>query len=299
MAREHGVDIASVPTADPNGRVTAQDVLQFVRGGKPAAAALSGGPAPAEQPARASGANLEEDTDRWGLIAREPMNAIRKKTVQHMTHCWTTIPHVTHQDYADVTALEQVRKKFGKQVEQDGGKLTATSFIIKVVAEALKRFPKFNASVDTENEQVILKRYYHIGVAVDTPNGLLVPSIRDADKKSITQISVELPQLAEKARDRKLSLEEMQGSTFTVTNLGGIGGASFTPIINAPEVAILGVSRGRVEPVFENGQFAPRMMLPLSLSYDHRLIDGADAARFTRWVAETLENPWALFLEDA
>jgi pyruvate dehydrogenase E2 component (dihydrolipoamide acetyltransferase) len=235
--------------------------------------------------------------DAWGSIAQQPMNGIRAKTVEHMTHCWTTIPHVTHFDKADITSLEEVRKKHSSKIADAGGKLTGMSFILKVVAEALKRFPKFNASIDLEGKQVLLKQYYNVGVAVETENGLLVPVLRDVDQKSIQQISIELPQLAAKARDRKLGLDEMQGGTFTITNLGGIGGESFTPIINAPEAAILGVSRSKVEAVHQNGQFAPRTMLPLSLSYDHRIIDGAEAARFTRWLCEALEQPWNLFLD--
>lgn len=296
LAREHGVDLASVPTADPSGRVTAQDVLNFARGG--AAPAAPQAPAAADAAPRPAAAATTGDSDKWGAVIVESMGAIRLKTAERMADNWASIPHVTHFEKADITALEDLRRRFGRKVDAAGGKLTVTSFIIKVLGEALKRFPKFNASVDVANERVLLKQYYHIGVAVDTPNGLLVPVLRDVDRKSVTQISVELPLLAAKARDRKLSLDDMQGGTFTVSNLGGLGGHAFTPIINAPEVAILGVSRSSVEPVWQNGQFAPRTMLPLSLSYDHRLIDGADAARFARWVVEALENPWILFLED-
>lgn len=298
LAREHGIDLASVPVADPSGRVTAQDIMAVINGTAPAAQA-----APAEAPAKAASASaaapaMTGDGDKWGAVVLEPMSGIRRKTAERMTQNWTTIPHVTHFEKADVTALEALRKKHAKQFDAFGAKLTVTSFIIKVLGEALKRFPKFNASVDLAGEQLVYKQYYNVGVAVDTPNGLLVPVMRHVDQMSIRQISIELPMLAAKARDRKLSIEDMQGGTFTISNLGGLGGYAFTPIINSPEVAILGVSRSSVEPVWQDGQFSPRTMLPLSLSYDHRIIDGADAARFTRWVVEALENPWVLFLED-
>ena len=232
------------------------------------------------------------------MTVQQPMNHVRIKTAERMAASWAAIPHVTHFDKADITALEEARMRSAKKVDEAGGRLTVTSFVLKALAEALKRFPKFNASVDMEGHRVLLKKYYHIGVAVDTPNGLLVPVLRDVDKKSITEISVELPEMAQKARDRRLTLEDMQGGTFTVSNLGGVGGHGFTPLINAPEVAVLGMSRSHIEPVWSHGQFAPRLVLPLSLSYDHRLIDGADAARFLRWLVEVIEQPWKLFLED-
>lgn len=300
LAREMGVDLNAIPTSDPSGRVTAQDVLNFAHGGGAAAAAPAPSATPSVSAAPAPAAPVlsgDASSDKWGAVVLEPMNAIRRKTTEHMTTCWTTIPHVTHFDKADITALEETRKKYAKKLEAEGGKLTVTCFLLKVLASALKKYPRFNASVDLANERMILRQYYHIGVAADTPNGLLVPVVRDVDQKSIAQIAVELPALAKKARERKLALEEMQGGTFTVSNLGGLGGHAFTPIINAPEVAILGVSRSTFEPVWQNGQFVPRLMLPLSLSYDHRVIDGADAARFTRYVCETLEQPWSLFLD--
>jgi pyruvate dehydrogenase E2 component (dihydrolipoamide acetyltransferase) len=289
LAREMGVDIQAVATSDPSGRVSAQDVMLHARGGTPALAA--------QAPTLPGGAMLEIDRDAWGVIAYEPMNAIRRITAERMAKNWVEIPHVTHFDKADITALEAARLKHAKAIEAQGGKLTVTCFLIKVICEALKRFPRFNASIDPANERLILKRYCHVGVAADTPNGLLVPVIRDADRKSMLQLAQELPALAARARDRKLAPEDMQGGTFTISNLGGIGGQGFTPIINAPEVAILGVSRSSLEPVHMNGQFVPRLMLPLSLSYDHRVIDGADAARFARWVCEALEQPWSLFIE--
>jgi pyruvate dehydrogenase E2 component (dihydrolipoamide acetyltransferase) len=295
MARELGINLNDVPSLDPSGRITAHDVLIFsqsLAAGSAPAAPYTAAPVPA--PAEA----VETINDKWGAVIPQPMNTVRFKTAERMAENWATIPHVTHFEKADITSLEELRHKAAKRVEAAGGKLTVTSFVLKALAEALKRFPKFNAAVDMQGRRVLLRQYYNIGVAVDTPNGLLVPVLRDVDKKSVTQISVELPELAKKARDRKLTLDDMQGGTFTVSNLGGLGGSGFTPIINAPEVAILGMSRSQVEPVWLHGQFTPRLMLPLSLSYDHRLIDGADAARFLRWLVEVIEQPWKLFLED-
>jgi pyruvate dehydrogenase E2 component (dihydrolipoamide acetyltransferase) len=204
---------------------------------------------------------------------------------------------VTQYDKADITRLEQARKLHGRKVEAAGGKLTVTAIMVKVVASALNVFPQFNASIDLLNKEIIYKQYCHIGVAVDTDRGLLVPVIRDVDQKNIMDLSVELSEIAVRARDAKLTLEEMQGGSFTISNLGGIGGTYFSPIINAPEVAILGISRGKVEPVDRDGEWTPRLMVPLSLSYDHRLIDGADAARFLRWVGQALEDPFLISLE--
>ena len=298
LAREMGVDLGAVPVSDPTGRVTAQDILNFAgQGVATPMAALAPAAAPAAAAVPAPVLAGDASSDKWGAVVLEPMNGIRRKTAEHMANCWTTIPHVTHFDKADITALEEVRKKHAKKIEASGGKLTITCFIVKVLAHALKKFPRFNASLDLANDQLVLKQYYHIGVAADTPNGLLVPVVRNADQKSIVDIAIELPKLAEKARERKLSLDEMQGGTITISNLGGLGGYAFTPIVNAPEVAILGVSRSTFEPVWQGGQFVPRLMLPLSLSYDHRVIDGADAARFARYICETLEQPWGLFLE--
>jgi pyruvate dehydrogenase E2 component (dihydrolipoamide acetyltransferase) len=246
-------------------------------------------------PARAPGAPLP-DFSKWGEVERKPMSNIRRKTSEHMAHAWNAIPHVTQHDKADITAFEGLRKQYSPQVEKAGGKLTVTAVALKVVAAALRRFPQFNVSVDTKRSEIIYKSAVHVGVAVDTDRGLLVPVVRDPDRKGIRELSVELAKLSEKARGGKLSLEEMQGGSFTITNLGGIGGTSFTPIVNWPEVAILGISRGGYEPVYNGSQFEPRMLLPLSLSYDHRVIDGADAARFLRWVAEAFEQPFVLVL---
>jgi pyruvate dehydrogenase E2 component (dihydrolipoamide acetyltransferase) len=230
--------------------------------------------------------------EQWGPVERQPMLAVRKATARQMSLAWSLIPHVTQHDLADITDLEAFRKS------QDAKKpkLTVTAFALKAVAVALHEFPMFNASLDTAGNQLILKRYYHVGVAVDTENGLLVPVIRDVDKKSVAEMAEELTGMADRARQRKLDSAELKGGTFTITNLGGIGGTGFTPIVNYPEVAILGLSRGRLEPVVRGGAITPRLMLPLSLSYDHRVIDGAAAARFTRRLAEMLENPMLLLL---
>jgi len=237
------------------------------------------------------------DFSKWGEIEREPMSKVREKTATHLSGAWATVPHVTQFDKADITEMEKLRKQFAPKAEAEGGKLTMTAILLKICAAALRVFPQFNASVDMQNKEIVYKKYLNIGVAVDTDRGLLVPVIRDVDDKNIVDLSVELTQIAQKTRDRKLSLEEMQGGNFTISNLGGIGGTAFTPIVNAPEVAILGVSRSKYEPVYDNGKFEPRLMLPLSLSYDHRLIDGADGARFIRWVVEAIEQPFKIVLE--
>jgi pyruvate dehydrogenase E2 component (dihydrolipoamide acetyltransferase) len=290
MARELGVDIAQVAGSGPNGRISIEDVKAHTK--KLVTAVAPGATV-------AVAAEALPDFTRWGTVERQPMRAVRRKTAEHLSAAWATIPHVTQHDLADVTTLEELRKKYAKQVEAAGGNLTVTAIAVKVAAAALKVFPQFNASVDLPANEIIFKKYVNIGIAVDTDRGLLVPVIRDADAKSITQISVELSQLSEKARNRKISLDEMQGGCFSISNLGGIGGTSFTPIVNAPEVAILGISRARMEPVYnkETSQFVPRLMLPLSLSYDHRLIDGADGIRFLRWVVEALEQPFLLALQ--
>jgi pyruvate dehydrogenase E2 component (dihydrolipoamide acetyltransferase) len=225
------------------------------------------------------------------------MSSIRRTTARRLGQAWATIPHVTHFEKADITDLEVLRKRYARNAEAAGGKLTVTAIILKVVASALKVFPKFNASIDMANQEIVYKKYYHIGVAVDTEHGLLVPVIRDVDQKNILELSVELTHVSEKARNRKVTLEDLEGGTFTITNLGGIGGANFTPIINPPDVAILGIARASKQPIFIDGKFEPRLILPLSLSYDHRLIDGADAARFMRWVAQAIEQPFLLSLE--
>ena len=296
LAREIGVDVSQVPGSGPGGRITQDDVKEFAKrvmnslGSNGQAAAASG-------TARAGmvGPALP-DFAKWGEIERKPMSGIRRKTAEHLSHAWNAIPHVTQFDKADITALEQVRKKYRAEVEKAGGNLTVTAVAAKVIGGALKVFPQFNASVDQAGESIVYKKYVNVGIAVDTENGLLVPVLRNVDQKNLIQLSVEIQQLAEKAKARKLSLDDMSGGSMSISNLGGIGGTAFTPIVNWPEVAILGISRGVFEPVWNGKEFEPRQMLPLSLSYDHRLIDGADAIRFLRWVAEALENPFALTL---
>jgi pyruvate dehydrogenase E2 component (dihydrolipoamide acetyltransferase) len=289
LARELGVDINEVAGSGPGGRITEEDVKAHVRltMTTPAAVRPSAATAPVPLP----------DFSKWGEIERKPMRAVRRKTAEHLSYAWSTIPHVTHFDKADITELEQLRKHHESKAESGGAKLTFTAIAVKVVASALKIFPQFASSIDMPRAELIYKKYCHIGVAVDTDRGLLVPVIRDVDKKNILELSAELALLAEKARNRRVTPEDMEGGVFTISNLGGIGGTNFSPIVNSPEVAILGIARARMEPVFVNGMFQPRLMLPLSLSYDHRVIDGADAARFLRWVAEALEQPFLLPLE--
>jgi pyruvate dehydrogenase E2 component (dihydrolipoamide acetyltransferase) len=300
MAREIGVDIHDVHGTGIAGRISEEDVRRAAGTPSVPASAAQAAPAPAvpAQPTQAPAAQPLPNFEKWGSVRREDMSGIRKATIRSMTASWTTIPMVTHFDKADVTRMEETRKQFGARVEKAGGKLTLTHILMKIVANALRKFPKFGASLDLAAQQVVYKDYVNLGVAVDTPQGLLVPVLKDADRKSITEIVLELNELAGKARERKLSPGEMQGATFTISNLGGIGGHGFTPIVNSPEVAILGVSRGGMEPVWnkDTGSFEPRNMLPLSLTYDHRLIDGADAARFVRHLCETLEDPFLISL---
>jgi pyruvate dehydrogenase E2 component (dihydrolipoamide acetyltransferase) len=288
MARELGVEIAEVPGSGPGGRISAGDVKTYIRNlntRQREARYQFGGSVPMP------------DFSRWGAVERESMRAVRRATASHLAHAWVTVPRVTQHDRADVTHIDKLRKQHSPKAEAQGGKLTITAITLKVVASALNKFPQFAASIDPEREEIIYKKYRHVGVAVDTDRGLLVPVIRDVDKKNIVELSVEISRVAEKARNRKLAPEDMEGGVFSISNLGGIGGTSFTPIVNWPEVAILGMSRSSFEPVYIDGTFQPRLMLPLSLSYDHRLIDGADAARFLRWVAEALEQPFLIPFE--
>jgi pyruvate dehydrogenase E2 component (dihydrolipoamide acetyltransferase) len=295
MARELGVDINQVAGSGPSGRISIDDVKAHA---KRLVTAVASGPPSGGGAAAAALAEPLPDFTRWGEIERQPMRAVRRKTAEHLSAAWATIPHVTQHEVADITTLDELRKKYAKSVEAAGGNLTVTAIAVKICAAALKTFPQFNASIDMAANELVFKKFVNIGVAVDTDRGLLVPVIRDADSKNITQLSVELAQLSEKARTRKISLDEMQGGCFSISNLGGIGGTFFTPIVNAPEVAILGISRAKMEPVFDkqSGQFAPRLMLPLSLSYDHRVIDGADGIRFLRWVVQAFEDPFVLAL---
>ena len=293
LARELGVNLADVAGSGVLGRISAADVKQFAETG-------SARPQPqtSQAPAPAAGVSIPQlpDFGKFGEVEREPMSGIRKATVKQMALAWSTVPMVTNFDKADLTQLETLRKQYQPHAEAEGAKITPTAMLLKITAAALKRFPKFNASLDVHNNEVVFKHYINIGVAVDTPNGLLVPVIRDVNSKGIITLAAELGEFAQKARDRKLSPDDMQGGNFSISNLGGIGGTNFTPIVNTPEVAILGVARGSVEPIWnkQTETFEPKMMLPLSLTYDHRLIDGADAAHFLRFICQTVEDPFLM-----
>ena len=291
LAREIGVDIYDVKGKGPGGRISEDDVKAYAKSLLTSAAAAG-----SSQGRQFSQPELPDFT-KFGKVERVSMRGVRRKTAQHLWEAWTTIPHVTQQDKADITELEQLRARFAPKAQEAGGKMTVTAIALKVCASALKVFPQFNASIDMSKEEIIYKQYINIGVAVDTDRGLLVPVLHDVDKKNIVELAAELTQLSKKARDKKLVPAEMEGGTFTITNLGGVGGTGFSPIVNFPEVAILGLSRSSMEPVWMNGKFEPRQVLPLSLSYDHRLIDGADAARFLRWIAEAFEQPFLLSVQ--
>jgi len=288
MARELGVDLSSVNGTGPGGRISSEDVklhIKSVMTGMGLAGVVSKSkPMP--------------DFSQWGEITREPMNKVRKITAESLSHAWNTIPHVTQFDKADITELEAFRKKHKKKISESGGSLTLTAFLLKVVATALKIHPKFNASIDPDNGEIIYKKYYNVGIAVDTDRGLLVPVIRNVECKGVAELAVELTQISEAARNKKISPDQLQGGNFTISNLGGIGGTYFTPIVYWPQVAILGVAKSTVEPVYIDGEFKPRLMMPLGLSYDHRAVDGADGIRFLRWICEALEDPFLLALED-
>jgi pyruvate dehydrogenase E2 component (dihydrolipoamide acetyltransferase) len=278
LARQLGVDIHQVTGRGPGGRISREDVKAHAK------RIITGAVAPA-----AAQPELP-DFSQWGAVKVEPLTNLRRAVARNLSTAWNTVPHVTQFDHADITDLEANRKRLNGTIEP-AAKLTMTGIVIKVCAAALAEFPKFNASLDLENNTVIRKDYCHIGFAADTERGLLVPVIRDVDRLGITEVATELNSLAAAARARKLAPDQMRGANFTVTNLGGLGTTWFSPIVNWPEVAILGVGRARLEPVHDGKSFQPRLILPLSLSYDHRLIDGADAARFTRWVAVALERP--------
>jgi pyruvate dehydrogenase E2 component (dihydrolipoamide acetyltransferase) len=285
LARKLGIDLRQVHGTGRHGRVVEEDINAYVRAlasGTAAPVAAVGGAQPPPLP------KFEE----WGPVEPQPLTPVRKATARQMSLAWGLIPHVTQHDKADVTELEAFRK----QQEARGTKLTVTAFALKAAAIVLKEFPTVNSSLDLAGNRLVLKRYYHIGVAVDTEGGLLVPVLRDVDRKSVQELAGELAAVAQRARDKKLDPNELKGGTFTITNLGGIGGTAFTPIVNWPEVAILGLSRGRLQPVVKDGAVVPRLLLPLSLSYDHRVIDGAAAARFTRRLADLLENPLQMLL---
>ena len=293
LAREQGVDLSRIQGSGILGRISAEDVMRFKEGGTPQPAGAPARSAPAVE------APPLPNFSQWGEVERQPMSGVRKATVRSMTQAWASVPMVTQFDKADITEFETLRKRYAPRAEAVGAKLTPTAMIIKVVAGALRKFPDFNASIDTQSSEIVYKRYVNVGVAVDTERGLLVPVIKHADRKNMIELAQELGDLAEKARARKLGPEDMQGGNFSVSNLGGIGGTGFTPIVNPPDVAILGVSRGSFEPVYnrDTGEFVPRMMMPLSVTYDHRLIDGAAAARFLRWICTAIEDPFLLALE--
>ncbi len=279
LARETGVDLGAVPPSGPKDRILKEDVHAHIkqRMGQPAAAGGGGAP------------DLPEiDFSEFGPVERDELNKLRKVAARNLHRSWVTIPHVTQFDEADITELEAFRKSQNKALEKEGVKLTMLAFLVQACARALRKFPRVNSSLEPSGEALILKDYVHIGIAVDTPNGLVVPVLRDADKKGLSQIATEIGELAAKARDRKLSPADMKGATFSISSLGGIGGTAFTPIVNWPEVAILGVSRSDTKPVWDGNAFQPRLMLPLSFSYDHRVIDGADAARFTTYLSGLL-----------
>ena len=291
-ARELGVDLGRVQGSGRKGRIRREDVQAFVKsslqgGGAPSSGGVSGFAWPAMP---------EIDFAKFGEIEKKPLSRIRKLSAQNLHRSWLHVPHVTQHDEADITEMEAFRKAQGKAAEKRGVKLTPVAFLLKAAAGALKEFPDFNSSLAPSGEELILKKYIHIGVAVDTPNGLVVPVVRDVDQKGLLELAEEIGETSERARGGKLSPKDFQGASFTISSLGGIGGTFFTPIVNAPEVAILGVSRHQMKPVWNGTDFAPRLMLPLSLSYDHRVIDGAAAARFVVHLAGLLSDLRRLLL---
>ena len=287
FARELGVNLAQVRGSGAKGRVTKEDIQNFVK------AALA-------QPRGAGGLQVAEmpavDFAKFGAIENKPLSRIKKLSGAYLHRNWVSIPHITQHDEADITEMEALRKKLSAEYAAQGIKITPLAFMLKAVVEVLQQYPDFNASLDAGGETLILKKYFHIGVAVDTPDGLVVPVLRDVNQKGIVQLATELGEISARARDKKVSAAEMQGGCFTISSLGGIGGSFFTPIINAPEVAILGVSRANMKPVWKGDKFEPRLMLPLSLSYDHRVIDGAAGARFTTALVQVLADAGKLAL---
>ncbi len=282
-ARELGVNLEQVIGSGPKGRIVKSDVKSFIKSAMAGgAAAAAGGVSVASAP--------EIDFSKFGEIETVALSRIKKISGAHLHRSWVTVPHVTQFDEADITELEAFRKSLAKEAEQRGVRMTPLIFLMKAVVSALREFPDFNASLDPAGENLIMKKYFHIGIAVDTPNGLVVPVVRDVDQKSLFELAEELGKTSVKARDGKLSPGDMQGGCFTISSLGGIGGTYFTPIVNAPEVAILGVSRSKMQPVYQDGEFVPRMILPLGLSYDHRVIDGAQAARFTSFLSKVISD---------
>ena len=302
LAREMGVDLHQVNPTGPAGLVTAEDVRAFADKGP---AGQKDDPTPAVSEAESHSAAVPipalPDFEKWGSVERLPFRSIRRATARQMSLAWSQIPHVNSQDVVDVTKLEAFRQKHKADIERVGGKLSLTVFALKAIATALKTYPNFNATLDTVNSEIIIKHYYNIGVAVNTDSGLIVPVVRDVDRKSIRELAVELNDLVQRTRARKTPVEEMQGGTFTITNAGAMGGGFFAPIINYPEVAILGVGQARMQPVVreeKKGDFVivPRLMMPIVLCIDHRVLDGADAIRFLRVLVETLEDPDELLI---
>lgn len=287
FARELGVDLSKVTGSGRKNRITKDDIKAFVKG-------VISKPAVAQTTVAGSGIPSipDQDFSKFGEIEVQPLNKIKRLTATNLHRSWVNVPHVTHNDESDISNLEEFRKQLNAEykAQKKDVKLSPLAFIVKAVVSALQTYPQFNSSIESSGENLILKKYFHVGIAVDTPNGLVVPVIRDADKKSVADIAVEMGELAKKARDKKLTMNDMSGACFTISSLGGIGGTGFTPIVNAPEVAILGVSRTKIAPVWNASEFVPGQMLPLSLSYDHRVIDGAEAARFTRHIAAVLED---------
>jgi pyruvate dehydrogenase E2 component (dihydrolipoamide acetyltransferase) len=281
LAREMDVDLTQVKGSAPGGRIVAEDVRSHA--GKPKEEKAK------EPEGEKAG---QPDFSQWGPVSKENVKTIRRLTGENVLKSWQNIPHVTHFDEADITNLENFRKSYQKKAEKEGVKLTVTAILLKITGFALQKFPKFNASL--LGDEIVYKHYYNVGVAVDTPQGLLVPVIRDINSKSLIQVSLELDELAQKARDKKISPDEMQGGNFTISNLGGIGGTAFTPIVLPPQVAILGVSKADYKPVYIGEELQKRMIIPLAVSYDHRIIDGADGARFLRWICNVIEDPFAI-----
>jgi pyruvate dehydrogenase E2 component (dihydrolipoamide acetyltransferase) len=286
LARDLGIDLARVRGSARGGRVTIEDVRAYIQrlqklAAQPKAAA---GAAPAKPAAESV------DFSKWGSVTKKPLSPLRQVIARRMTENWNAIPHVTQFDNADITGLLALRKKYVEAYDKKGARLTVTSFVLKAVADTLKKHPYFNSSLDEATQEIVLKDYVHIGIAVDTEAGLIVPVLRDADKKDLVQLSKDLEELAGKARERKVSGEDLKGGSFTISNQGGIGGAHFTPIVNKPEVAILGLGKGALKPVVRDGKIEPRTMLPIGLSYDHRVIDGGGAARFIVDLVKAIEN---------
>ncbi|QDU38847.1 Dihydrolipoyllysine-residue acetyltransferase component of pyruvate dehydrogenase complex [Maioricimonas rarisocia] len=296
LARQLGVNLREVNGSGPGGRITHDDVQAYVRNRlqNDNVPAVSRGGAPTGLAAGSLAPPPLPDFSKYGEVAREKLNKIARTSAENLTVSWNVIPHVTQHDRADITDIEAARKRFGQGVGKNGPKVTMTAVAIKALATCLQAFPKFNSSLDPETNELVLKKFYNIGCAVDTPNGLVVPVVKDVDRKSILDVAAEINELAAKARDRKLSIDSMQGATCTVTNLGGIGGVAFTPIVNYPEVCILGMARGQKELQLVDGEVRERLMLPLSLSYDHRVINGADAARFMVTLCNMLSDPFTL-----